>query len=528
MRSKIKELWNKLDKLILIVPISIILVLTVLITAFPNAASIVIDNTSGFLKNDFGIYYLVFGLLSFGVLLFLGFSKIGNIKLGKPEDKPMKPFQWGMIVFTSTLAADILFYAFHEWTYYWNSNISDVAQTTTDGQKVLWSSTYSLFHWGGIPWSFYLILAVAYAFMIYVRKRRNRQKLSEACRPLFGRHVEKVPGKAIDIISIVCLLFGTSTTFSVATPLMTHIVCKVLNVPYNLLTTIIILILIAIVYTLAVLKGTKGIAFIAKLATILLSLCLAIFFFVGGPKFILEAGFQGLGNMFANFINMSTWTDPVRASNFPQDWTVYYWAYWIAWSIANPFFIAKMSKGMKIKHVALGGLFAGFLGTFMSFMILGGYGMNAQINGTFDAAGLIAAGGTPYTMIIDLIFASQPQWLAYTMIITLFFAMLGLYASTFDALTDVVSCFTYKQLDIDESAHKLVKILWAFVFLALPIALTFLDGTTALLMAMSIIGALPMTIITILIMISFFKDIKLYIKEMSNIQIDNDKLESTK
>lgn len=528
MRTKIKELWSKLDKLILLIPITVVVTLAVLMTIFPKASSTVIDATSNFLKYDFGIYYLIFGLLTLGVLLFMGFSKIGNIKLGQPEDKPMKPFQWGMIVFTSTLAADILFYAFHEWTYYWNSDISDIAQTTTEGQKVLWSSTYSLFHWGAIPWSFYLVLAVAYAFMLFVRKRRDRQKLSEACRPLFGRHVDGAVGKTIDVVSIICLLFGTSTTFSVATPLMTHIACKVFNLPYNLITTVIILILIASVYTIAALKGTKGIAFIAKAATILLSLCLAIFFFTGGPKFILEAGFQGFGNHIANFINMATWTDPVRATSFPQDWTVYYNCYWIAWAIANPFFIAKISKGMKIKHVALGGLVAGFLGTFMSFTILGGYGMNAQINGTFDAAGLIAAGGTPYTMIIDLIFASQPQWLAYTMIIALFFAMLGLYASTFDALTDVVSCFTYKRLDIDETAHKAVKILWAFVFLALPIGLTFLDGTTTLLMAMSIIGALPVTVIMSLIVISFFKDVGSYIKLEQVTQNDFDKLESTK
>lgn len=520
-------MWQKLDKVILFVPISIVVTLATLMTIFPSTATTVIDSVSNFLKYDFGVYYLIFGLLAIGVLIFLGVSKIGKIKLGKPTDKPMKPFSWGMLIFTSTLAADILFYALHEWTYYWNADVSDIASTTTTGQQVLWSSTYPLFHWGGIPWAFYLVLAICYAFMLHVRNRRDRQKLSEACRPLFGRYVEKAPGKAIDIISIVCLLFGTSTTFSVATPLMTNIVCKLFGLTYNLITTIIILVIIAIVYTTAVLAGSKGIGIVSKIATILLSMLLAIFFFTGGPRFIVESGLEGIGNMFNHYLQMSTWTDPIRASSFPQDWTVYYWAYWIAWCVANPFFIAKISKGMTIKQVAFGGLFAGLAGTFMSFIILGGYGMNAQVAGTFDAAGLIAAGATPYEMIVELIFASQPQWLAYTMIVVLFFAMLGLYASTFDALTDVVSCFSYKKLDIDDAPDKPIKILWAFVFLALPVALTFLDGTTTLLMAMSIIGALPLTIIMTLIVISFFKDVRLYMKELSNIQIDSDKLENT-
>lgn len=502
---------KKLDKTIMIVPISVVVILSILMTIFPSASTIVIDSVSNFLKYDFGVYYLIFGIIALIVLFFLAFSKIGKIKLGKPDDKPMKPFSWSMLIFTSTLAADVVFYALHEWTYYWNADISDIAATTTVGQQVLWSSSYPMFHWGGIPWAFYLVLAICYAFMIYVRNRRNRQKLSEACRPLLGKRVDGLAGKAIDVTSIICLLFGTSTTFSVATPLMTNIVCKLLNIPYNLITTVIILCIIAVIYTAAVLAGSKGIGIVSKIATIALGLLLSIFFISGGPKFIIESGLQGLGNMIGHYVQMATWTDPIRASSFPQDWTVYYWAYWIAWCVANPFFIAKISKGMTIKQVAIRGILSGLAGTFMSFIILGGYGMNLQVSGAFDAAKLVAEGATPYQIIVEMIFAGSPEWLAYIMIVILFFAMTGLYASTFDALTDVVSCFSYKQLDIDETPAKIVKIIWAFVFLALPIALTFLEGTTTLMMAMSIIGALPLTIIMSLIVISFFKDVKSYL-----------------
>lgn len=511
---------KKLDKVILIVPITIVIVLAALMTIFPNAATLAISKVSDFLKYDFGVYYLIFGIVTLIVLGVLAFSKVGKIKLGKPEDKPMKPLSWSMLVFTSTLAADVIFYALHEWTYYWNANVSDVAETVTTGQKVLWSSTYPMFHWGGIPWAFYLVLAICYGFMLFVRARRDRQKLSEACRPLFGRKVEGPIGKAIDITSIVCLLFGTSTTFSVATPLMTNIVCKIFGLTYNLITTVIILCIIAIVYTAAVLAGSKGISLVSKIATIALGFLLSIFFVTGGPKFILESGLQGMGNMLGHYVQMATWTDPIRASSFPQDWTVYYWAYWIAWCVANPFFIAKISKGMTIKQVAIRGLLSGLAGTFMSFIILGGYGMNLQASGAFDAAQMVADGATPYQIIIEMIFAGVPSWLAYGMIVVLFFAMLGLYASTFDALTDVVSCFSYKKLDIDESPSKPIKILWAFVFLALPVGLTFLDGTNTLLMAMAIIGALPLTVIMSLIVISFFKDIRLYMKELKVPQIE--------
>ena len=86
--------------------------------------------------------------------------------------------------------------------------------------------------------------------------------------------------------------------------------------------------------------------------------------------------------------------------------------------------------------------------------------------------------------------------------------MFGLYASTFDALTDVVSSFSYKKLDIDTSPSQPVKIYWALLFLVLPIALIFLDGTNHLLQSMSIIGAFLLTFIMICIVISFFIELK--------------------
>ena len=118
---------------------------------------------------------------------------------------------------------------------------------------------------------------------------------------------------------------------------------------------------------------------------------------------------------------------------------------------------------------------------------------------------MIAEGAAPATVIVEII--SQLSWSKFIMII-LFITMVGLYASTFDALTDVVSCFSYKSLDVDGTPSKWVKIYWAAVFLILPISLVFLDTTTQLLQSVAIIGAFPLSFIMIMIVISFFKDLK--------------------
>ncbi len=505
-------MFKKVDKSVMIIPAVIVVIVGLLVSLMPEGSTGAISAIRNFLGNDMGVYYVVVGLGAFALLLYFAFSKIGKIKIGKEGDKPMNTLTWGILIFTSTMAADILFYSFHEWTYYYNAEVLNQPVTNVATQQ-MWASSYSLFHWGFIPWSFYLVLAVVYAFMFFNRGRRDKQKMSEALRPIMGKYSDKAPGKLVNIISVVGLLCGTATTFSVTTPLMTSIVCELFNLPYSKTISAIILVIIAVIYTIAVLFGSKGISVIAKITVGFFSFMLAFFFVVGDPRYILETGVQGIGNMLANFLRMATWLDPVRAggaSSFPQDWTIFYWAYWIAWCVATPFFIAKISKGRTIKQILLGGGFAGLLGTFSSFIVFGGAGLHQQTSGIVDAVGMIEGGIAPAAVIIKII-QSLPasEFIMAIILIT----MIGLYASTFDALTDVMSAFSYKKLDVDIAPSKSMKIYWACIFLVLPLCLLFLDSTNQLLMSISIIGAFPISIIMILIVIAFIKDVRRYFKE---------------
>lgn len=494
---------KKLDKSILFIPLTLILVLAICISIFPTVSTSIIDAIRNVLGNTLGSYYLIFGIAVLILLFYFAFSKIGKTKLGAPTDKPMNTLTWGILIFTSTMAADILFYSFHEWSYYYSNNIV-VDRAIQEEERLLWSSTYPLFHWSFIPWAFYLILAVIYSYMFFKARRQDKQKISEACRPLLKDKSDKWQGKLINVIAIFGLLCGTSTTFSVATPLLTGAICKLFNIQYSKLLAIFVLLIIAIIYTFAVLKK-NGISLIAKITTILFSVFAALVFIIGNPQFIIENGLQGLGNMFGNFIELSTWTSPSRVSTFPQDWTIFYWAYWIAWCVATPFFIAKISKGRTIRQTIVGGLIAGLLGTFTSFIVFGGFGMHELTVGNFNMPELIASGASPAECIVELISSTK---LAPVLFVLLILTMIGLYSSTFDALTEVVSAFSYKQLSIDESPSRGIKITWASIFILLPMALLFSESTTQQLMSMSIIGAFPLTIIMILVIISFFKEVR--------------------
>lgn len=69
------------------------------------------------------------------------------------------------MMFTCGLAADILFYSFAEWVMYaTNPHIEEL------GSVAEWAGVFPLFHWSFIPWAFYLVLAVAFGFMLHVKK----------------------------------------------------------------------------------------------------------------------------------------------------------------------------------------------------------------------------------------------------------------------------------------------------------------------------------------------------------------------
>ncbi len=207
---------------------------------------------------------------------------------------------------------------------------------------------------------------------------------------------------------------------------------------------------------------------------------------------------------------MSTWMDPLRLSGsggtgFPQDWTIFYWAYWIAWFVATPFFIARISEGRTIKQTILGGLSCGLLGTYLSFIVFGGFGLHVQTTGKADLAGMLAGGASPAEVILK-VFDQLP--VTKIALVVLILAMIAFYASTFDAITLVVAGYSEKDLTGEKEPRKKLRAFWSCVFLLLPIALLFSESTLSNLQTISIIAAFPLGIIMILIVWGFFRELR--------------------
>jgi len=491
---------DELDWVSIIVPLLGITFLGLVFILAPGQSELFLGTVRAFLGDDIGLYYILLGVGFFGATMYMAFSKYGQIRLGGDKKPAYPAFTWGVLIFTATMAADLIFFSLSEWAMY-----ASEPRVSELGDTMLWSATFPLFHWGPIAWSIYIVLAVAFGYMLHVRGT-SKQKFSEACRPLLGNKIDGPIGKIIDLVAIFALLAGTATTFSMATPLIAASLGRVFGIAVTSLFTILILIVVATVYTLALLSGMKGIAKLARVCVYVFFTLLIYVLVLGGEgRFILETGVSALGNLAQNFIGLATWTDPLRNDSFPQNWTIFYWAYWMAWCVATPFFIGIISRGRTIKNSIIGGYLWGLAGTFTSFIILGNYGLAQEVRHGLDVSGPIYAGDSISDAVVG-IFETLPMptlallLLAVTMII--------FYASTFDALTMVISGYSYKKLATGKEPDKKVRCFWAVMVIIFPIGLIFSESALYNLQSVAIIAAFPIGIIVVLIVISFFKDVR--------------------
>ena len=497
---------RKIDVFTTAIPLAIILLLCILFMASPEGSANTLNAIRSFLEGELGVYYLIVGLGVLAAALIISFSKIGGITLGKPGEKPQyNLFTWGSMLFTAGLAADILFYSFCEWILY-----AGEPRLAELGSVQDWASTYPLFHWGPIPWSFYAVLAACFGFMLHVRGVK-KQKYSEACRPVLGKYTDKAPGKMIDVLAVFALVAGTATTFSLATPLLGNAITDLFGIGASKWITIGILLVVCLVYTNSVMHGMRGVQFLSKLCMYVFFALLAYVLIFGGfARYTVETGFSAIGNMLQNFIGLSTYTDPNRTTNFAQNWTIFYWAYWMVWCVAAPFFMGSISKGRTVRQVILGSLIFGLSSTFISFIILGNYSLGLQTSGRLDVMALYAESGDLYSTIIRVIHALPVPQIVLVLLIV---SMISFYATSFDSITLVASAYSYRKIEGDEEAGKGMKLFWAMLLILLPIALIFNESSMNNLQTVSMIAAFPIGIIILLMIWSFVKDSRKYLQE---------------
>jgi len=435
----------------------------------------------------FGVFYLWYGVAALGFLLYLAFSRFGAIRLGAPDSRPAyTTLSWIAMLFCAGIGAGLLYWAVIEWGYYIQAPPFGLEPRSPEA--IEWASSYGLFHWGISAWSFYCLPALAIAYPFYVRKVPYL-RLSTGCSAWLPGGVNSRRGRFIDFLYMVNLIGGTGTSLGLSTPMIAAAFSKLSGIPHDfLLEVAVVLFCIAIFGTSAWLGLEKG---FKRLADFNFWLALTLLFFVlavGPTLFMLKMGTNGIGLVLQNFLRMSTWTDPVANSGFVENWTVFYWAWWIAYGPFVGIFVTRISEGRTIREVIFGMLTFGSIGAWLFFIIFGNYALHLELNDILPVTQIMAQQSE--ATAITQVFATLPLgWLA----LAAFFVVAVVFlATTYDSASFTLASVSTRRLHAGENPARWLRVFWACALGVLPITLMFIEGGIKVVLSTTIVVSLPL------------------------------------
>lgn len=484
----------------------VILLLAVIpMMAFPSASEKVITDINSAISNSIGSLYLFIGLAILCFVLYIAFGKYGNVTLGKASDKPeFSNFSWASMLFCAGIGSDILYWGVIEWAYYYQ--VPPNGAKPMSDQALTFATQYGMFHWGPIAWAIYVLPALPIGYLVFVKKQPI-YKISQACRPVLKGQTDKFLGKLVDVLFIFGLLGGAATSLALGVPMISAGVEKLTGLDgQNMGLRSIILFTITVIFAISSYTGLKkGIQKLSDVNVWLSFLLLGFVFIVGPTIFIMETTITGFGNMLRDFFHMATWMEPFggikgrKETNFPQDWTIFYWSWWLVYAPFIGLFIARISKGRRLKEVILGTIVYGTLGCVLFFGIFGNYAVYLQISEQFNVIQYLNSHGTEATIIEVMHQLPFP-----TTVIVLFLLSAFLFlATTFDSGSYILAAATQKKV-LGEPL-KANRLFWAFALCLLPFSLMLVGGERALevLKTASILASVPLIVIFICMMVSF-------------------------
>ena len=484
--------------------LGLLLAVTVPLIVFPEQGAAWVTLARIFLTENFGFLYLILGVGAGIFMLYIATSDIGRISLGHPDEKPeFSTLSWAAMLFCAGIGASILYWGTIEWAYYYQAPPFHVEGRSADAAR--WAAAYGVFHWGPLAWAIYLIPALPIAYFFYVRNRKVL-KVSEALLPVLGeRYAHGGTGKFIDVLFVFGMLGGGATTLGLAAPLINEGAHELFGAPRNIATQIVVLVMCTALFGASAYAGLKkGIQTLSNI-NLWLALLLLAFVFIAGPTvFMANTGIDSLGRVLSNIVHMATWTEPFgnfenfENSHFPQDWTIFYWAWWLAFAPSVGLFIARISRGRTIREMIVGSMFFGTLGCFLFFMVLGNYGIYLQLSGQLDVIHVLNS-ETPTAAIFAILGELPLRYFVigiYTVLALIF------TATTFDSISYILASVVQKELD--EEPMRWNRLFWAFALSFMPIALLLLGGLETLQTA-SIVGGAPLLIVALLLCMSIVK-----------------------
>lgn len=471
----------------------------------PKQLETITQNITNFIAVHFGWYYLLLVLAILVVSIYLLFSRYSTITLGEEgEDPEFSLKSWFAMLFSAGMGIGLVFWTTaepisHAFTL---TPIHKAGSQTAINEAM----QFSFFHWGVHAWAVYGIVGLIFAYFNFHKGYPGL--VSATLRPILGDKMMKGPiGGAIDVLAIIATVTGVAATLGFGALQINEGLNFLFDLPSNFMTQAAIIVIATILFTWSAWSGIdKGIKSLSNINMFLAFIVLIILFCVGPTLNILNTFTNSLGDYIANFFNMSLRIPQSGGEKFQwlQQWTIFYWAWWVSWAPFVGIFIARVSRGRTIKEFILGVLFVPALVCFLFFAVFGASAIYLQQSGIANIAKEATETAT---------FATLEHFpLGFLLSIITLVVIIIFFVTSADSATYVLGMLSSKG-SINPSG--IVKVSWG-VILALFAMIMIYTGGTQSIQNLLIIAASPFSIVIIFMIWSLFKSLSIEKPRPSN------------
>jgi choline/carnitine/betaine transport len=457
MQDKKTTFVERLDKSTTIVAFGVTFLFFIWGISFGDSLGVLMQSTMKLLTHSFGWILLFLGVILTGMALWLAFGPYSHIKIGPDDSKPeFSTFSWFAMLFAAAYGVGLTYWGPAEpLTFYVSPPIGLEPQTTAAAEMGL---AWAFSHWGIVPWAFFLGYSVAIGYFVYRKGRplRYSSALPDCLRLAWNGMFAKI----VDGFMIAAMILSCMTAIGFGVRQLAAGLSNQFGIEVNVTLFIIIAFLWACIYAWSAVSGIyKGIKVLSDI-NIYLAVGLLMFVFIAGPSgFITNIFTSSMGDYLDRFFKMSLWTDAIDQGGFPQGWTIFYWAWWIACIPSIAAFATRVSYGRTFREMVLAFMVLATISTWIWFATFGGTTLWMQIKGGFDMVGNMAANGTDavvYSMLHNLPLAG--------LTIPLFIALVIIFlATTADSISyNCATLCTGEKGDI-QNPSKVLRATWATI-----------------------------------------------------------------
>ena len=487
---------------VLVISSVLILVFSIWAIVLPDNARDAMKAAVDWIALNLGWYYVLTVTIVIGFVLWVAFSKEGNVRLGPDHSRPQyKLLTWVSMLFAAGVGIDMLFYSVTgPVAQYLHPPSGDGATSAALQDAVVWT----MFHYGIAGWSMYSLLGMAMGYFAY--RWGMPLSIRAALYPLFGKRVRGSLGDGISIIALVGTVFGVATSMGIGVVLLAVGFSLIFGLDQGLALQIWLVIGAVILTIAATTSGVdRGIRWISELNLWSSAAMMIYILLTGQTAFLLNALVENIGRFVVTLPErtMQTFAYETEGAPWMGRWTLFFWAFWLAWAPFVGVFLARISRGRTLREFVIAAITAPVLCDFIIVSLFGNSALFEVLRGN-TAFAEVAVQSPERGWYALLGMFPAPMFLIS--LATLSGLLFYLTSANSGAL--VTANFSASIPEPSHDGPKWLRVFWAIITAVLTVAMLLAGGVTTMEYA-TLIFALPVTLIAYLVMVSFYKVLRM-------------------